>query len=356
MDFILSNNKRQYIVGILSILIVSFACFVLRAHLNYRIVALILLLTVSIIAMVYDILPVLISAILSAFIWNYCFIPPIFTLDISNAEDLLMFLSYFFVALLNAVLNFKIRQIEKKARDKEEREKTIKLYSTLFNSLSHELKTPIATIIGTVDTLKAFNNSLNKEQQFDLLNDIDLASIRLNKQVENILNMSRLESGILCPKLDWCDLDELAYMIIQKMDTSHRHQIVYNSSDQLPLFKIDVGFMEQILFNILYNAIQYTPNETRINLNIEHHSNCCWIVISDNGPGIPEDELRFIFDKFYRISNSKSGGSGLGLSIVKGFTEALNGSIIAENNVEGGLKFTIKIPAETSYINKLKNE
>jgi len=356
MNLDLGCNKKQYIIGLLSILIVSMICFALRAHLNYRVVALILLLTVSIIAMVYDILPVLLSAILSAFIWNYCFIPPIFTLDISNAEDLLMFLSYFFVASLNAVLNFKIRQIEKKARDKEEREKSIKLYNTLFNSLSHELKTPIATIIGTIDTLKAYNDRLDKAQQFDLLNDIDLASIRLNRQVENILNMSRLDSGFINAKLDWCDMDELIHLVIQKIDVVNEHQIIYNTNEALPLFKIDIGFTEQILFNILYNAVQYTPAGTKIKIQINHKLECCVVEIDDDGPGIPESDLNFIFDKFYRISNSKPGGSGLGLSIVKGFVEAQNGTIYAENKIDGGLKFTIKIPTQTSYLNKLKNE
>lgn len=356
MNLVLGCNKKQYIIGLSSILIVSMICFALRAHLNYRVVALILLLTVSIIAMVYDILPVLLSAILSAFIWNYCFIPPIFTLDISNAEDLLMFLSYFFVASLNAVLNFKIRQIEKKARDKEEREKTIKLYNTLFNSLSHELKTPIATIIGTIDTLKAYNDRLDKAQQFDLLNDIDLASIRLNRQVENILNMSRLDSGFINAKLDWCDMDELIHLVIQKIGVVNEHQIIYNTNEALPLFKIDIGFTEQILFNILYNSVQYTPAGTKIKIKINHELECCVVEIDDDGPGIPESDLNFIFDKFYRISNSKPGGSGLGLSIVKGFVEAQNGTIHAENKIDGGLKFTIKIPTQTSYLNKLKNE
>nr|WP_317632715.1 ATP-binding protein [uncultured Flavobacterium sp.] len=356
MNLRLIHDKKQYGIGILSILFVSLICYILRDSLNYRIVALILLLTVSIIAMVYDILPVLLSAFLSAFIWNYFFIPPIFTIDISNTEDVVMFLSYFFVALLYAVLNFKIRQTEKKAREKEEKEKTIKLYNTLFNSLSHELKTPIATIIGTIDTLKAYNDKLNKEQQFDLLNDIDLASIRLNKQVENILNMSRLESGTLSPKLDWCDIDELINSLIQKIEISNQHKIVYSPSENLPLFKLDVGFTEQIIFNLLYNGIQYTSTKSVIELKIVHEMDNCCIEIEDDGPGISEEDLPFIFDKFFRITNSRSGGSGLGLSIVKGFTEAQNGTVTVENKPTGGLRFKIIIPAKTSYLNKLKNE
>lgn len=337
-------------------LIVSVLCFSVKEELNYRIVALILLLTVSVIAMLFDILPVLLAAILSAFIWNYCFIPPIFTLDISSAEDLLMFLSYFFVALLNAVLTYKIKQAEKKARDKEEKENTIRLYNTLLNSLSHELRTPIATILGTVDTLKDNNDKLSKAQQFDLLNDIDMASIRLNRQVENILNMSRLESDTLKPKLDWCDMEELVNNTIQKVNVNNTHTITFQPAATLPLFKLDIGFTEQILLNLLHNAVQYTPPATTIIVDVRHESDDCIITVQDNGQGIPEEEIPLVFNKFYRIPHTKAGGSGLGLSIAKGFTEAQNGIIILGNNTEGGAKFTLKIPADTTYLNNLKNE
>lgn len=356
MYFTFNKYRLQYILSIAIVLCVSLLCFIIKDDLNYRVVALVLLLTVSVIAMLYDIFPVLISAVLSAFIWNYCFIPPIFTLDISNTEDLLMFLSYFFVAMLNAVLTYKIRQAEKKVRDKEEKEKTIILYNTLLNSLSHELRTPIATILGTVDTLKENNDKLEKEQQFDLLNDIDIASLRLNRQVENILNMSRLESGTLKPKLDWCDMEELVTNIIRKLDHTREQQISFTASEQLPLFKIDIGFTEQILLNLLHNAILYTPKHAQIKVTVAHLLDTCFITVVDDGVGFSESELSLVFDKFYRLPNTKTIGSGLGLSIVKGFVEAQNGKILLENNVTGGAYFKISIPAETSYINNLKNE
>lgn len=351
-----TKNKRQYIISITTVLVVSVLCFSVKEELNYRAAALILLLTVSVIAMLYDILPVLFSALLSALIWNYCFIPPIFTLDISSAEDLLMFLSYFFVALLNAVLTYKIKQAEKNARDKEEKENTIKLYNTLLNSLSHELRTPIATILGTVDALKDHNEKLSKALQYDLLNDIDIAGMRLNRQVENILNMSRLESGTLKPKLDWCDTEELVNSAIQKVNTANTHTFAVELSHTLPLFKIDIGFTEQILLNLLHNAVQYTPADTAIIIKIDHQSTYCIVTVKDNGSGIENDEMLFVFDKFYRVPNTKAGGCGLGLSIVKGFAEAQNGSVAVENNAGGGAKFTVKISAETTYLNNLKNE
>lgn len=352
----LQKKKYQYIISISIVLLVSLLCFSVNDEINYRIVALILLLTVSVIAMLFEILPVLLAALLSAFIWNYCFIPPIFTLDISNAEDLLMFLSYFFVALLNAVLTYKIKQAEKNVRDKEDKEKAILLYNTLLNSLSHELRTPIATIMGTVDTLKDNNDKLDNSQKLDLLNDIDIASIRLNRQVDNILNMSRLESGTLTIKPDWCDIDELVNNVIQKVNTANTHTVYFLPAANLPLFKIDIGFTEQILLNLLQNSILYTPAGSVIIIEVADELENCVLIVRDNGPGFPEEEIPLVFKKFYRLPNTKIVGSGLGLSIAKGFTEAQNGTIVLENNIDGGARFTVKIPAEVNFLNNLKNE
>lgn len=348
------KSNIQFILSISSILLVSIICYVFLQFIGYKTVALILLMSVSALAMIFDILPVLLSAMLSAFIWNFFFIPPIYTFHIDNTEDLLMFLLYFIIASVNAVLTFKIRKEQKKVRDKEEREKTIKLYNTLLNSLSHELRTPIATIIGAIDTLK--ENQLSFENQIELLNQIDIASIRLNRQVENLLNMSRLESGILKLNLDWCDTNELISSVIQKFSSQNTHFINFVANNKLPLFKLDRGIFEQVLENIIHNAVNYTPHNSVINITANHIFNNCVIEICDNGNGILENEILNIFNKFYRIPNSKTGGSGLGLSIVKGFVEAHGGNITAENMNPSGLKFTIEMPLEASYLNNLKND
>lgn len=346
----------QYALSILFVLIVSGICFFFSGFIGYKVVALILLMTVSIIAMLFDILPVLISAVLSAVIWNFFFIPPLFTLHIYNAEDLLMFLLYFFIALVNIVLTSRIRKAEEKAREKEEKENAIKLYNTLLNSLSHELRTPISTIIGAVDTLKEYKENLSENNQAQLLLEIDKASVRLNRQVENLLNMSRLETGMLRLNLDWCDMNELINTVIQKNTESGSHVIRFQSNDGLPFFKIDRGLMEQVLQNLVHNAINYTPDNSVIEIKVYHQHEKCVIEISDNGSGIPENEIPLVFDKFYRLQSNKTGGSGLGLSIVKGFTEAHKGTVRLESNGGTGTKFTVEIPAEASYVNNLKNE
>lgn len=355
----LGNTRKysllnQYLISIALVLLTSIACYFSSQFIGYKTVALLLLVTVSIAAMLFDILPVLITSFLSALIWNFFFIPPIFTFHIESAEDLLMFLMYFFIALVNAVLTLKIRKEETKARDKEEKEKTIKLYNTLLNSLSHELRTPISTIIGAVDTLKENKEKISTNNQNELLNQIDIASIRLNRQVENLLNMSRLETGMLKLNLDWCDTNELINSVIQKLAIPYKQTIVFEPYENLPLFKFDRGLIEQVLQNLLHNAINYTPENTIIKIVASQKLGNCLIIVSDNGKGIPETVIKYLFDKFYRLPETKAGGSGLGLSIVKGFIEAHNGNVKAENNTNGGVKFIIEFPAEASYLNNLK--
>ncbi len=347
----------QYIISVSLVFFVSIICFFSSKYIDYRITALILLMTVSIVAMLFDILPVLLTALLSGLILNFFFIQPLFTFHITNTEDILLFLIYIIIALVNAVLTFKIREAENKARDKEEKEKTIKLYNTLLNSLSHELRTPISTIIGAIDTLKENKNKLTENNQTELLEEIDKASIRLNRQVENLLNMSRLETGMLKLNQDWCDINELIYNVIQKITPiKNRHIIDFVSDEKLPLFKLDAGLIEEVIQNLVTNAILYTPKNTIIKIDASHQYDSCVFSVSDNGNGFPENEIQFAFDKFYRLPNTKTGGSGLGLSIVKGFIEAHNGTIILKNNTNSGADFTITIPTKTSYLNSLKNE
>jgi two-component system, OmpR family, sensor histidine kinase KdpD len=349
--------STQIVLSIITVLLTATACFFSKEVTGYKIVALILLMCVSVLAMLFDILPVLIAAILSALIWNFFFIPPLFTFHIDNAEDILMFFLYFTIALVNAVLTFKIRDAENKARDKEKKENSIKLYNTLINSLSHELRTPISTIIGAVDTLKENKEKLSQANQYELLNQIDLASIRLNKQVDNLLNMSRLETGLLKLTLQWCDVNELINLVIQKMTTfTTNKEILFTPCESLPICRLDGGIIEQVLQNIISNALLYTPDHSKIQILASVNQNQLTITISDNGKGIPETLLPEIFNKFYRLPNTKTGGTGLGLSIAKGFVEAHSGSIIAENILPNGLKFTIFLPVETTYINNLKNE
>jgi len=268
-----------------------------------------------------------------------------------------LFLMYFVIALVNAVLTYRIRQVEKQSVEKEEKAHTIRLYNTLLNSLSHELRTPIATIVGATDNLQNFGSKLSDSNRYELVNEISKASLRLNQQVENLLNMSRLESGVIQPKKDWCDVVELIYNCVSRVEeNTGRKNISIQVDQSIPLFKIDKGMIEQVIENLLYNASLYTAPDSAISISAACHADVLEMVVEDNGPGFPLAEIPLVFDKFYRLEHTQTGGTGLGLSIVKGFTEAHKGTVGLENISGGGARFTIGIPAETSYLNHLKNE
>lgn len=370
------SKPSQFFISIALVILSAAGCFLMSGYVDYKVVAFILLLTVSLIAIVFDIIPVLVAATLSALIWNFFFIEPKFTFHVGTAEDGFLFLMYFVIALINAVLTNRVRKIEKQVREKEEKEKMVRLYNTLLNSLSHELKTPIATIVGATDNLLSGSSKLSEENKLELVENISVASLRLNQQVENLLSMSRLESGFIQPKKDWTDINELVYDVVHRLEQQLKnHPLHINIDEKLPFYKLDYGLVEQVLYNLLYNAAIYTPEYGEIFLTAKNNtdkvyrmdtssaehsvlkkeSNTLVIIIEDRGPGFPLSEIEKVFDKFYRLDNTKTGGTGLGLSIVKGFTEAHNGSVTLEN-VPHGARFTIEIPAETSYINNLNNE
>ena len=352
MDWFLFANvskTRQYIFSVSLICIVSGVCYAFSPYIGYKVVAFILLVAVSLLAMTFDILPVFLAAIISALIWDFFFIPPRFTFHVSSTEDSILLVMYFLIALVNAVLTYKIRKIEKEAKQKEEKANTVKLYNTLLNSLSHELRTPIATIIGATDNLQINSDNLSERNKYDLISEISKASFRLNQQVENLLNMSRLDSGFIQPRMDWCDINEIIYNVIKRIEEAKISQrITINVNPEIPLFKLDKGMLEQIIYNLVNNAVLYTEPGSKIEIVATCHTDVLEIVVEDNGKGFPESEICKVFDKFYRLNNTKAGGTGLGLSIVKGFTEALGGTVNLQNRIASGARFTIQIAAKTS--------
>ena len=350
-----SNKKRQFLISVGLVLAISLVGLAIQGLVGYKGVAFMLLVTVSILAMFLDIVPVLVSSVLSALIWDLLFIPPRFTFTVGTAEDRLLLLMYFVIAMINAALTNRIRKIEKAVKERDEKEKSVRFYNTLLNSLSHELRTPITTILASTDNLQSRAEMLSEEDKAELINEISVASIRLNQQVENLLNMSRIESGVFHIKKDWCDINELIYKTLQRLEPNlQRYRLAVEVPEQLPLFKLDFGFMEQVIYNLIINVTQHTPEDTLITIQADCVRDNLVLTVADNGTGFPEKELGKVFEKFYRLKGSPTGGTGLGLSIVKGFVEAHQGTVRLENLPVRGSKFTIEIPAEKTYVNKLK--
>lgn len=343
------DPRWQYLYSAGIVLVVSAICFAFSGVMDYRVPAFILLLVVSVLAAIFNIFPVLLAAALSALVWDVFFIPPRFALHVDNAEDGFLLIMYFIIAMINAVLTFKIRQAEKITRLKEERAGSVKLYNTLLNSLSHELRTPIAAIIAATDILQS-TDTYTRSEQDQLISEISRASLRLNQQVENLLNISRLESGHIKPDCDWCDIVELVYDVVKRVEENNERRKINISADQnLPLCRTDKGMLDQIIYNLLNNAAIHTAPKSRVAITVTVHTDLLQFIIEDNGKGFTSIQLKDVFSKFSRNRDPKTGGSGLGLSIVKGFTEALGGTAEINSSFKEGAQFIISIPVKTSY-------
>jgi two-component system, OmpR family, sensor histidine kinase KdpD len=228
-----------------------------------------------------------------------------------------------------------------------------KLYKTLFNSISHELRIPVATIMGATDTLLAqdYKEDIRKK----LYNEINTASIRLNRLIENLLNMSRLETGRITPHPDWCDVHDLANSVTESLANElnpFKMSVIIPAN--MPLVQIDFGLMEQVLHNLILNATQHSQPGSQIRVKFFYDNGYLNIQVMDRGTGFVVSELPAVFNKFYRGKDAKAGGTGLGLSIVKGFVKAHKGTVVAENRKNGGALFTIKIPVNISDPDSIK--
>ena len=486
-----TSNIRQYLTVSLIIVLTAITCFSIKEIIGYQVVSFALLFVVSTLAFFFGRGPILLSATLSALIWDYFFIPPLYTLHVDKPEDMLMLVMFFIIALLNGVLTSRVKKQEMKIRTREERTNALyqltrelstatgideviniakndikkyfnlksrillrnesnqldftsqndlninlsrndtsvaawtfqhstkagkntdtlpssnytfyplkgnqmnlgviaiqkavvftqgeeqfwdafisqisgkfereylrnmakqaflltesdKLYKTLFSSISHELRIPVATIMGASDSLITMEHP--EEIRKELSQEILKASKRLNRLIENLLNMSRLESGRITPRLDWCDIHDLINKVSENLTDElkpfHLHVVI---PEDMPFVKIDFGLIEQVLYNLIYNATQYASTSINLRVKAFYDNGIMTIQVMDRGPGFPRNEISLIFNKFYRVEGSKAGGTGLGLSIAKGFVEAHKGTIAVENRQNGGAKFTIKIPTE----------
>ncbi len=216
-----------------------------------------------------------------------------------------------------------------------------KLRRALFDSVSHELKTPIAVIRAAVD-------AKGLVEQDPYLAEIDTASRRLQRIVEGLLHMTRLESSVIEPRLEWCDVNDIVAGALETTgDIFRDRSFVQRVPQDMPLVKTDHGLLEQALANILHNAAVHTPPGTPVELDVVRRPADIDFVVRDHGKGIAAGDERRIFGKFYRSPGAAAGGTGLGLSIAKGFVRALKGEVLARNHPAGGAEFTIRLPAET---------
>jgi len=223
-----------------------------------------------------------------------------------------------------------------------------RLRSALLTSISHDLKTPLASVLGAASTMRDLASNLSDTEKRDLLATVIDESERLNRFIANLLDMTKLESGAIVPNTALHDVGEIVGSALHRAGKIlARHKVSLELAADLPMLELDAVLFEQVLFNLLDNAAKYSPPDTTISISSIREKNAVSLQVADEGEGIPPTELESVFDKFYRAQKGDHvrPGTGLGLAISRGFVEAMGGRITAANRADRkGAVITIRLP------------
>jgi two-component system sensor histidine kinase KdpD len=225
------------------------------------------------------------------------------------------------------------------------RAETERMRNAILSSVSHDLRTPLATITGAASSLAAERGEFAPVARRELAQSIYREAERLDRLLKNLLDMMRIEAGVVQLKKEWHSVDEVAGAALAGLDGRfHDHAVNTSFPADLPLALVDGVLLEQVVINLIENAVKYAPARTTIELAASATDREIVVEVADRGPGIPVGEESRIFDKFYRAKPAREGGVGLGLTICRGIVEAHGGRIWAENRSGGGALFRFSIP------------
>ncbi|UYL08180.1 sensor histidine kinase KdpD [Bdellovibrio sp. SKB1291214] len=473
---------------------ITFISELLNPYLGYRAVGFIFLLAILLMGFMSTLGPILFAAILSVLVWNFLFIPPLFTFHITAAEDVMMCFAYLFVAMMGGFLTAKIRRRDRDLLQRDQYNRALlelvqdmstavtrtevafsaeqnlekilngkikilfsdmdgklerrtynvtkldekdlalalwsfenrkkagwrtetltesrclslplkgknslegvmlfyprvqnplsleqdnlietvalqlgaslerlklqdtlqnvklleaseKLHQALLNSVSHELRTPLTAIIGSASALQDHKLSSEDKVREGLVDSVIESSRRLDQVVENLLDMSRLNSGVLTPKKVWVDLVDFCESLTLKVrPLVAGRTIQFHCAEEICLMQIDEKLMEHVISNLILNAAKYSKPGSGIEVHLSREGRKVQLSVLDEGAGIPTDQLQKIFEAFHRVPGSAASGVGLGLAIVKAFVEAHDGVVYAQNRSDRrGAEFVIELPYE----------
>ena len=233
------------------------------------------------------------------------------------------------------------------AREAQVRVETERLRNSLLSAISHDLRTPLAAIVGASSSLLEEDAKLTPEARHNLSRDILEASQRMSELVNNVLEMARLQSGTIQLKLEWYPLEEVVGSVLTRLkERIKEHPVSVELPAEALWLSMDGSLVEQVLVNLVENAVKYTPSGTPMTIGAEPDGDGVIVEVADQGPGLPSGSEQRVFEKFYRAQKEGSqGGVGLGLAICQAIVEAHGGRIWAENRAGGGASFKFRLPS-----------
>lgn len=327
------------------------ASFALLGEGRLESVVMIYLLGIVLVAMWHGYGPSLVATVLSVLSFDFFFIPPRFTFGVSDVDHAVTFAVMFVVALVISGLTHRVREhAERERRLTEEANRarleveSEQLRNALLSSVSHDLRSPLAVVTGAATTL--LDDRIDGAARRELTETIVQEADRLNRLVQNVLDMTRVQSGALRVRKQWCLLEEVIGSALARVEKVLGDREVSTPLPRdLSLVPLDMLLIEQVLVNLLENAAKYTPAGSAIFIDAVLRRDSVEIEISDRGPGVSAADATRVFDKFYRSKN-EGGGAGLGLTICKGIVVAHGGRMWVENREGGGASFRFTLPIE----------
>lgn len=286
--------------------------------------------------------PAIIYSLLSVICFNFFFVEPLYSF---NFYDQSYFVTFIVMLLSGVVI---ASQAEKVRHSKIEIEQE-KLRNTMLSSISHDLRTPLSSIMGLSSSITTIAKNNHDDSITKLSEAIYSSSQKLSHIINNLLDISRFESGIIKLNKEFYFIEELigsALLILKDVLQEHQVEITLDSNQEMIM--VDGILIEQLLINLLENAAKYSPKNSKIKISVIKKEQELLVLIEDNGPGINQGEEEKIFDKFYTTSNNKNRinprGAGLGLAICKNIIDFHQGKIWAENKFPQGAKFNFILP------------
>ncbi|HEY0882560.1 MAG TPA: DUF4118 domain-containing protein [Archangium sp.] len=280
----------------------------------------------------------MLASTLSVLSFDFFFVKPNFTFSVADERYLLTFATLFIVGVA-------ISAVTEGARAASLRAEAEELRSALLSSVSHDLRTPLATIIGSATALREQTDALSPQAREELASAICEEAERLERLVVNLLDMSRLQSGVLPVKREWVPLEELVGSALGSIEARLEPRAVKVSlPTDLPLIAVDPVLFEQVLRNLLDNVVKYTPPTAPVELSARAAEGVVELTVDDGGPGLQKRVEGTLFEKFARGEHPGTQGAGLGLAVARGIVEVHGGRLTASRSPLGGARFTITLP------------
>ena len=288
----------------------------------------------------------IVASLLAVGAFDFCFVRPYLKFSVADSRYLGTFAVMLLTALVISTLTHRARTQASAAREAWERAETEFLRNTLLSGVSHDLRTPLSAITGAASTLIESGEELPDHDRFAMLQTIYSEAERMERLINNLLEMTRLESGSVALKREWQPLAEVVGTSLHHLRKRLADRAVkIDLHENLPLVFIDSVAIEQVLVNLVDNAVQHTPADSPIEISAHALDRRVMIEVADRGPGLPKGAQTRVFEKFFRAHGGQSQrGIGLGLAICKAIVEAHGGSINAEDRGGGGSVFTVALP------------